>query len=115
MRGEQFERMVEEAIAGLPALLFLVVRPASVYLGLAGAAVPSMQTRLLAWFGIRGIGSLYYLVYAVNHGLPPALAEQLAGLVLPVLAASILVHGISATPLMEYYHRKRRRLPAAGV
>jgi NhaP-type Na+/H+ or K+/H+ antiporter len=103
------------AVAGLAALLFLVVRPASVYLGLAGAAVPSMQTRLLAWFGIRGIGSLYYLVYAVNHGLPPALAEQLAGLVLPVLAASILVHGISATPLMEYYHRKRRRLPAAGV
>ena len=103
------------ALAGLAALLFLVVRPGSVYLGLTGAGVPAMQARLLAWFGIRGIGSLYYLVYAVNHGLPPALAAQLADLVVPVIAASIVVHGVSATPLMEYYHRKRRPLRAARV
>ena len=28
------------------------------------------QRRLIAWFGIRGIGSIYYLSFAVVHGLP---------------------------------------------
>lgn len=28
-----------------------------------------------AWFGIRGIGPVYYLMYAVHHGLPRPLAE----------------------------------------
>jgi len=49
------------------------------------------------------------LMYAVNHGLPRELAEQLIAIVLPVIAASILVHGISATPLMARYSRARLR------
>jgi NhaP-type Na+/H+ or K+/H+ antiporter len=67
----------------------------------------------MAWFGIRGVGSLYYLMYSVNHGLSRETAQQAISIVLPVLAASILVHGISATPLMERYARSRsRHLPS---
>jgi NhaP-type Na+/H+ or K+/H+ antiporter len=91
------------------AALFCVARPVSVLVIFADGALPRSQLRLLAWFGIRGVGSLYYLMYAVNHGLPRELAQQLIGIVLPVLAASIIVHGISATPLMERYARSRRR------
>jgi len=93
----------------LAAALFFVVRPLSVVLTFAHRTLPASQLRMLSWFGIRGVGSLYYLMYAVNHGLPRELAEQLIAIVLPVIAASILVHGISATPLMARYSRVRLR------
>ena len=95
----------------LVALLLLVVRPIAVWIGLVGAPVSREQRRLVAWFGIRGIGSLYYLMYAINHGVPEALAEPLLGLTLTVVASSIVLHGISVTPLMSAYRKRigRRR------
>ncbi len=91
------------------AALMLVVRPASVALGLLGARMLPAQRRLIGWFGIRGVGSLFYLAYAINHGIKPALAEVLTALVLSVIASSIIVHGISVTPLMSAYTRRRSR------
>jgi sodium/hydrogen antiporter len=89
--------------------LFVVVRPLSVLITFAARPLPRSQLRLIAWFGIRGVGSLYYLMYAVNHGLAHEIGRQLIVIVLPVVAASIVVHGISATPLMTHYARTRRR------
>ncbi len=91
-------------------LLFLVARPVSVWLGLVGAAGVSRDQRLLiSWFGIRGVGSIFYLMYAINHGLPEALAKELIAITLVTVAASILVHGISVTPLMSLYARRKTR------
>ena len=90
-------------------LLLLVIRPLAVAVGLRGAGAGGPRKRLIGWFGIRGIGSLYYLMYAVNHGLPRPLAEQLVALTLSVVVASILVHGISVTPLMAMYEKRTRR------
>lgn len=87
-------------------VLFLVVRPLAVLTGLAGARLPRLEKGMLAWFGIRGIGSIYYLMYAIEHGLEPSLAEPLVGLTLATVTASILIHGISVTPLMRI-HEKR--------
>jgi NhaP-type Na+/H+ or K+/H+ antiporter len=87
-------------------LLFLVIRPAAVYAGTLGSRTTPAQRRLLAWFGIRGIGSVYYLTYAMQHGLPEALGRTLAALVLATVAVSVVVHGISVTPLMKRYSRK---------
>jgi NhaP-type Na+/H+ or K+/H+ antiporter len=92
----------------LALVLFVVIRPVAVIGGLAGEGVPRRQLLLMGWFGIRGVGSLYYLMFAVTHALPPHLAERLIAIVLTVVAASIVVHGISATPLMERYGRRRR-------
>lgn len=86
-------------------VLLLGVRPLATWLGLRGSRSSSRQRWLIAWFGIRGIGSLYYLMYAINHGLPDPLAAQLAALTLSVVVASIFVHGISVTPLMSAYER----------
>lgn len=94
-----------EALWFIP-VLFLAVRPLAVLTGLAGARLPIFEIRMIAWFGIRGIGSLYYLMYAIEHGLDPALAETLAGLTLTTIAASILIHGISVTPLMRLYEKR---------
>jgi NhaP-type Na+/H+ or K+/H+ antiporter len=94
--------------------VFLVVRPVSVAIGMAGSSTDRLQRRMIAWFGIRGIGSLYYLGYAINHGLDPTLARTLVALTLTTVVASIVVHGISVTPLMDRYKRRRGRRARAG-
>lgn len=90
-------------------VLFLLIRPVSVAIGLWGSAIPATQTRLIAWFGIRGIGSLYYLMYAVERGLAPELAARLTSLVLITVGASVLLHGLSVTPLMNRHSRKLKQ------
>jgi NhaP-type Na+/H+ or K+/H+ antiporter len=122
--NEQLERIGEVAVVVLvggiisanrvPAdvlwlapLLFLLIRPVSVWIGVLGSRSSGPQRRLLAWFGIRGIGSVYYLAYAAQHGLDPALAQRLSALVLSLVAVSIVVHGISVTPLMRRYRREQ--------
>jgi NhaP-type Na+/H+ or K+/H+ antiporter len=99
----------EQAAWGFVLLLLLVIRPLAVVLGLLGSGASRTQRWLIGWFGIRGVGSLYYLAYAVNHGLPRALADRLIALTLSVVVVSIVVHGISVTPLMGAYERRRRR------
>jgi NhaP-type Na+/H+ or K+/H+ antiporter len=96
-------------------LLFLAVRPAAVWLGLIGSGVAGGERRLMGWFGIRGAGSVYYLAYAITHGLPEPLTERLASLTLAAVAASVVVHGISVTPLMRAYTGARGARPRAVV
>lgn len=95
-------------------VLFLLVRPVAVFAGLAGSPVARSQRRLMAWFGIRGIGSVYYLAYAINHGLDADLARQLLSITLTVVVASIVVHGVSVTPLMRRYEARRKGQGAQG-
>lgn len=92
-------------------LLFLVVRPAAVVAGLLGTGIRGQQRRLMAWFGIRGIGSIYYLLYAIRHDIANDLAEQLLSLVIAVVVASVVVHGISVTPLMKKYEGRKAARP----
>lgn len=93
----------------LAAFLFAIARPLAVAATLAGTATLPAQTRLIAWFGIRGIGSLYYLAFVVEAGLAEPWASRLAAIVLTVIAVSIVVHGITATPLMQRYYRWQKR------
>lgn len=95
------------AAAWFVPLVLLGVRPLSVAVGLVGSRMPPVQHRLIAWFGIRGIGSLYYLAYAINHGLPAQQVDTLVALTMAVVVSSIVVHGISVTPLMGRYRRRR--------
>ena len=91
-------------------LLFLVIRPAAVAIGLLGTDAKPAQRRLMAWFGIRGIGSLYYLLYAINHGIRSELAQQLLSITLAVIVASVIAHGISVTPLMKRYEAGKNKV-----
>lgn len=98
----------------LPVLLFalllvLVLRPLSVLLVVRERSMPRRQRRLVAWFGIRGVGSLFYLAYALQHGVTDPLATTLIAATLWCVAISIVLHGVSATPLMAAYHRRQRR------
>ncbi len=124
--NERLERIGELAVVlligglltvdGLPVavlwfapLLFLVIRPGAVWLGLRGARTSPTQRHYFSWFGIRGIGAIYYLAYAIEHGLPDDDADQMAAIVLTVVAISIVIHGITVTPLMSRYERQGRR------
>ena len=97
-----------DALWFVPAVL-LVVRPISVWVGMARSSTSGLQRELLAWFGVRGIGSLYYLMFAETHDLYDGFTERLLGLVLTTIAVSIVVHGISVTPVMKWYSKRARR------
>lgn len=106
-----FRSFTLDALWFIP-LLFLLIRPISASIALWGTQASGQQKRLIGWFGIRGIGSLYYLAYALNHGLPEDLADRIISLTHATVAVSIVVHGISVTPLMNKYslqNRKARR------
>ncbi|MDO8412473.1 MAG: cation:proton antiporter, partial [Gallionellaceae bacterium] len=94
-----------QAVA-LGIFLFIVVRPISVLLGLMGTRTTWRVRGMVGWFGVRGIGSLYYLMYAIQRGLPEELALQLTQLTLIVVTLSIVAHGTSVKPLMSIFWRR---------
>ncbi len=87
--------------------LFCVIRPLSVVAIVRGNALCERQRWLMGWFGIRGIGSLYYLAYVLNHGLEGEAAQEAIGLTLSVVALSIAVHGLTTQPLLDRYERRK--------
>lgn len=95
--------------------LVALIRPLATVLLLIGSPTTRLQRWLLGWFGIRGIGSLYYLAYSMAHGLPRSSAPELADLTLSVVAVSIVVHGVTSQPLMEWYERRLERGRAASA
>jgi NhaP-type Na+/H+ or K+/H+ antiporter len=118
--NEQLERLGELAVvivvgamlAGVEAarpgmvvalVLFAVVRPAATMLTLLRSPLAGRQRAFIAWFGVRGAGSIYYLAYALSHGAGGADARLIADTTLVVVAASIVAHGVSVTPLMQLY------------
>ena len=102
------------ALLGFVFAALLVARPLMVALTVRDAGVSPRQRRLMGWFGIRGIGSVFYLAYAIHHGVAGEAAEELASAVLTVVAASIVLHGLSVTPLMDHYDRRQRRERGRG-
>jgi NhaP-type Na+/H+ or K+/H+ antiporter len=87
--------------------LIFVVRPIAIYLATIGTLLTRTQRRLAAWFGIRGISSVYYLAYALTHGATTDEMRVVTDAVLVTIAVSVLLHGSSATPIMELYRNAR--------
>ncbi|MDM0118002.1 cation:proton antiporter [Variovorax sp. J22R133] len=93
----------------LAAFLIAVARPLAIFVTTPGSLWTSPQRRLAAWFGIRGVGSVYYLAHATNHSASVAANPDIAHAVLLAVAASVLLHGASATPLMRIYQAATKR------
>jgi len=98
-------------IAGL---LIFVIRPLGAWISttnLGFAKSPRSQFHpairwLFGWFGVRGVGSLYYLAYALSKNLQVDLGERITWMTYITVITSIVIHGISATPLMNWYKQK---------
>ncbi len=87
-------------IAGL---LFLVIRPFGLWLSMLGGNIPKTTCSLIGWFGIKGLGSIYYLSYALGKGFTGETAEQVTWITYTIVVFSIVIHGMSASPLMAWY------------
>ena len=90
----------------LTIVLLVVVRPLATVLALVPVSFLLTQRVLVAWFGVRGVGSIYYLTFALTHGVPSSTGRVLADFTLVVVASSIVLHGLSVTPLMRWYARR---------
>ena len=101
---------IERAGPGLwvAAALFAVIRPLATMVTLVPTPLSRRQRAFIAWFGVRGVGSVYYLAFALTHGIMGPTARMLADITLVVVAASIVMHGVSVTPMMRRYSRTRR-------
>ena len=86
-------------------LLLFAIRPIGAWISTIGARFHPGKRWLMGWFGIRGVGSLYYLYYALGQGLRGELAEQIAWITYITVVISIVLHGTSSTPLMNWYER----------
>jgi len=89
-------------------LILLVIRPVAGILGLLGSRSSTGEKLTIAFFGIRGVGSFYYLAYGINHGDFPD-AERLWAILALVVLFSILMHGLSVTPVMRWLDRRHGR------
>lgn len=88
-------------------LLFVLLRPLAVSAGTLREPMAVHQGAMICWFGIRGIGSVFYLMFAIRHGVTGPLAQDLITLTLATVAVSIVVHGLSVRPLMKWYIRRK--------
>ncbi|MFO7896927.1 MAG: cation:proton antiporter [Candidatus Cloacimonadales bacterium] len=82
------------------AIIFLI-RPLSGSLGLVGSQLSRKKRLAVSFLGIRGIGSIYYLAYAIYHVKFPD-AMQLWTLIITTIIVSVFVHGILANPIMSW-------------
>ncbi|CAN5277066.1 sodium:proton antiporter [soil metagenome] len=109
--------------AAVAALLILVIRPASALASLrvagrschVGDHVLASHERLaMAFFGVRGVGSVYYLAYATGHADFGGV-DELWATVAFTITLSVLVHGVAATPSMRWLDQLRGARPQAAV
>lgn len=97
--------------AAIGLLLVLVIRPLSAWISLAGTPMRRSERWVAAAFGVRGVGSVFYLAYAgadFSTDLPWLWATVGFAVVL-----SVTVHGVAATPLMRMLDRRRDRAARA--
>jgi NhaP-type Na+/H+ or K+/H+ antiporter len=93
--------LAEPGIAGwfVAVALLLLVRPAAVLVSFAGSRVPRVERLFVGWFGVRGIGSFYYVAVAIGAGVLSATeATTLYWTVIVCVGLSIILHGLSTTP-----------------
>jgi len=88
-------------------VIVLVVRPLAGMAGLARSPMSGRERAAIAFFGIRGVGSFYYLAYASNQ-VEFLQVEQVWAVTALVVVISVVVHGVTATPAMAYIDRSGR-------
>ncbi len=87
----------------------LLVRPVTAWLSLARTRTGPRERGVLAFFGVRGIGSIYYLSYALSKGEFMTDEATLWRIGALVVVMSIVVHGITAGPVITALDRARQR------
>ncbi|MCI1188080.1 cation:proton antiporter [Hymenobacter sp. DH14] len=101
--------------AALGVLLVLVLRPLGGMLTLIRSPRINLAERaVISFFGIRGIGSVFYVAYALGEADFPQ-ARQIWAVLAFTMLLSITVHGVLATPVMNWLDRRHGRQTAAEI
>lgn len=97
----------------LAVLLLAVVRPAACLLSLIGSRMDQPDEKaFVAWFGVRGVGTLYYVALIVASGaLAPAEQELVVWTCVAAVLVSIVVHGVTAGPSLRRLLVRQRSAP----
>ena len=94
--------------------VIFVIRPLFGWLGLTGATGTRRERAAIAFFGVRGVGSIYYLAFGLENLESFPNAERLWAIVGLVVALSVVVHGVSTQPVMSRVDANREeRIKAA--
>ena len=88
------------AHAAIGLALIFVVRPLVGWLSLAGTKLKRRERLVVAFYGVRGVGSIYYLAYAGTHIELVNKAELWAAIAFTILVSTV-VHGLSAGVAVE--------------
>ncbi|MGB9374677.1 MAG: cation:proton antiporter [Jiangellales bacterium] len=99
--------------AAVGVLLVVAIRPLVGWLSLLGSSMSGSQRLAVAFFGVRGIGSFYYLAYAAGQATFEGL-DVLWATVGFTVVLSVVVHGVAAGPAMEWVDRRTAAAPPAG-
>jgi NhaP-type Na+/H+ or K+/H+ antiporter len=91
--------------AALGLVILLVVRPLAGWLGLVGSHDDKAEVAMIAFFGIRGIGSFFYMAYAMTHADFES-ADRLWAIVGFIVLISVVIHGVTVTPLIRRLDRR---------
>lgn len=94
-------------------LILLIIRPVTGMIGLGGTKATLGERLTISFFGIRGIGSFYYLAYGLNHIDDLTHAARLWAIVGLVVLLSIIMHGLTVTPIMRRLDLTHGRDPDA--
>jgi NhaP-type Na+/H+ or K+/H+ antiporter len=100
--------------AAVAVVVVFLVRPLTAalsllpWLPLGRTHLGPAERRTVSFFGIRGVGTLYYLAYATSQGEFADGPEVWSAATFAVLL-SVVVHGVLATPVMDRLERLRER------
>jgi sodium/hydrogen antiporter len=95
-------------------LALTVARMVPVALALVGSGLDKTTVAFVGWFGPRGLASVVFGLIAVDSLRPPA-ARLVLGAVTVTVALSVLLHGVSASPLAKRYGQVASRLPPGAA
>jgi NhaP-type Na+/H+ or K+/H+ antiporter len=87
-------------------VLVLVLRPLSGWVAQWRTGRPRHERAAISFFGIRGLGSAYYLAHALQEA-EFGRADELWAIVTFVILLSAVLHGLTATPVMQRLERRR--------
>jgi NhaP-type Na+/H+ or K+/H+ antiporter len=93
-------------IAAVAVLVLAVVRPLAAWASLVGCRLPRAEKVIVSIFGIRGLGSIYYLAYASGKAKFDNV-ETVWATVFLIILLSVVMHGATVTPVMRWIDRRR--------
>ncbi|HEV7253186.1 MAG TPA: cation:proton antiporter [Mesorhizobium sp.] len=107
-------REVDWAVVAFALVAIFIVRPLAAWISFLGRSESALERLIIGFFGIRGVGSFYYLAYGLNHAgfdLP----DRLWGAIGVTVLISVVLHGAAVTPVMRRYDEMHGQRPPKEI